>query len=577
MPGQARGYHRGVPGPTVVSLLPARNAAADLPSHLASVAQVADMVIALDDGSTDDTRAVLEAHPLVQRVLTNPRRDGYGGWDDAANRNRLLAAALAVQPSWVLSLDADELLASDDAAALRAFLLDGADPTCAYLLRAFRMIDDLEHYDDVGLWVGRLFAPRPGHVFPSGRLHFAPIPTAIPRQRWRRTTLRIQHRAGMTAAQRRARYEKYRQADPNREWQRSYAHLLDDPGRVRRWRPRSPHLPTVANRAVPDATPLGPDEPAISVIVIARDDETRIERAVGAVVRQEVDEPFEVIVVTSGTDRTAAVVRESYPSVTVIQLDAPALPGRARNAGLLVARGRYVTFPGSHVELAPGSLAARLAAHRRGWPMVTETMGNGTRTWAGWASYYLDNASVLPGRPSFVFSSAPLRCSYLRDVLSEIGGFPEDRRAGEDTVVNEELFRRGYGAYREHDAVAYHHSPCRRPGRLLVHHFQRGRAMGRILAEARDRPGERRPRPIGTFVVKSVPSRLRWIHRGVARWGGDLRRTYYLALPLVVAGAVAAWAGGCYELARRRFHPGSRARESDAGSGPRQSDTHRHP
>jgi exoribonuclease-2 len=43
-------------------------------------------------------------------VLTNPRRDTYEGWDDAANRSRLLAAAMELNPSWVMSLDADELI-----------------------------------------------------------------------------------------------------------------------------------------------------------------------------------------------------------------------------------------------------------------------------------------------------------------------------------------------------------------------------------------------------------------------------------------------------------------------------------
>src|SRR5262249_12216814 len=88
----------GAPGETVleprlVALVPARNAAADLPGWLASAAAVADVAIALDDGSTDDTAAVLEASPFVHRVLRNPRRPGYEGWDDRANRAALLAAA----------------------------------------------------------------------------------------------------------------------------------------------------------------------------------------------------------------------------------------------------------------------------------------------------------------------------------------------------------------------------------------------------------------------------------------------------------------------------------------------------
>jgi glycosyltransferase involved in cell wall biosynthesis len=538
----------------VVSLLPARNAAPDLPGHLESVARFADAVVALDDGSTDDTRAILEAHPLVHTVLTNPRREGYAGWDDSANRNRLLAAALDLSPSWVMSLDADELVAPDDALALRAFLLHGADPDDAYLFPVVRMIGDLDHHGGPPLWVGRLFAPRPGHVFPSERLHFVPLPTAIPRERWRRTTFRIQHRGALTPERRRARLAKYREADPDHEWQSSYAHLLDVPDHIRRWHPRGALLPALAHQPMPDPAPLGPDEPAISVVVIARNDEARILRAVTAAVHQELDEPFEVVVVTSGTDRTATVVRQAFPEVTVVALDRPALPGEARNAGRRVARGRWITFPGSHVELAPGSLAARLAAHRRGWPLVTETMRNGTTTRAGWASYFLDNAGLLPGRPSFAFESPPPRCSYHRTLLDEVGGFPEDLRAGEDSVVNEELFARGYGAWREATCVTVHHSPCATAAVLAVHHAQRGRGRGRMLADARSR-GELGTRQLLRSTVRWLPGRLRWIHREVERWGGDLRAEYRRSRPLVILGAAAAWVGCWYELARLTLAP----------------------
>src|SRR5690606_38453550 len=75
--------------PLLVTLLPARNAAADLPGYLENVARFSDAVVALDDGSTDDTFDVLAAHPLVKILLRNPRREDYRGWDDAANRNRL--------------------------------------------------------------------------------------------------------------------------------------------------------------------------------------------------------------------------------------------------------------------------------------------------------------------------------------------------------------------------------------------------------------------------------------------------------------------------------------------------------
>ena len=163
----------------VVVLLPARNAAADLPDWFTSVERFADAVIALDDGSTDDTAAILAAHPLVKVLLTNPRRDTYEGWDDSGNRNRLLAAAHDLSPDWILSLDADERIPTDDAHALRHFLDTDALPGLAYGLQCFRMWG--RRCEPKPVWVYRLFSAAPGQRFPADQLHFDPVPTDIDR------------------------------------------------------------------------------------------------------------------------------------------------------------------------------------------------------------------------------------------------------------------------------------------------------------------------------------------------------------------------------------------------------------
>jgi glycosyltransferase involved in cell wall biosynthesis len=533
--------------PLLVALLPVRNGAKDLPGWFASVERFCDAVVALDDGSTDATGEMLGRHPLVRRVLRNPRRESYEGWDDAENRQRLIDAAGELNPRWLLFLDGDERIDAGDAAALRGFLEGGeAREECGYGFEVFRMAEDEEHHDPDGLWVYRLFAARAGLEMPSKRLHFVPIPRDIPRRLVLRTSIRIQHLGSLDQERREARRAKYAEADPGDEFQEGYDHILDAPGRVERWRHREPGVAVLL--PVHRGSASGEGGPAISAVVIAQDDEATIERSLRAVIGQELDAAFEVIVVTSGSDRTVEIVRSRFcgrpgPEVRLVELDHRVLPGEARNTGWRIARGDFISFPGSHVELAPGSLAARLAAHEDGWAMVTGTTLNGNVTRAGWGSYFLDHSTLLPGRAGGELQSAPSHCSYVRFLLEQVGGFPEGMRAGEDTVVNLELFRRGYSAYREPAVAFTHASRATTAGELWRHHLVRGRAWGRILLGGRRSRWEVLLRS-GPRLMLEAPRRVWAIRSNVGRWGtaqerGEFRR----ALPWVVLGAVAANVG----------------------------------
>jgi LCP family protein required for cell wall assembly len=538
----------------LVCLLPVRNGQLDLPGYFESVRRFADAVVALDDGSEDSTQEMLAAEPLVRVLLTNPRRAGYVAWDDSANRNRLLAAAAELEPEWVISLDGDERIDAGDAAALQAFLEEDALPGLAYSFRVYRMIGDLSHYDESEpLWVCRLFAYEPDQRFPDTRLHLAAVPTSIARRRWIRTTLRIQHLAGLSEERRIARFQKYAEADPDNEFQKDYAHLLSQPLDLRKWEARPHDLQVLFDAPAPVAGRSEDDfdAPVLSAIVISRDDGSSIERTVRSVVEQKCHEPFEVIVVTSGKGGAAQFVRENFPEVQLLELSKDGvLPGVARNAGLRVARGDYVSFPGSHIELPAGSLAARIRAHNLGYAMVTGTTLNGTPTTAGWANYFLDHGTVLPGRPSEELIGPPAHCSYRREALLEAGGFPEDMRAGEDTVVNRHLWQLGYVAYRARDVHLIHYSRCRTIRRLVRHHFQRGRASGKILLEeyGRVRPVRRHLR----WLLGYVPRRVSSTTESVRHWGGHLGEFYRRAYPLVVLACAAAWLGIWTVLLRPR-------------------------
>lgn len=226
-------------------LLPVRNGAAFLENYFACARRLGARIIALDDGSTDATRSILEGEELVDRVLANPQRPDFTGWDDAENRRRLLCACDDFPVRWILWLDADERLPESDADRLNLFLQGEAEVGKAYGLEVLRMIGDAEHFDRGRLWVYRLYAFAPGFTLPRERLHFEPVPDEIMPKDWIRTRLRIMHFSSVDEQARMLRYRKYREADPDCEWQEDYEAILDTPGTVWKIRPMAADRPVI--------------------------------------------------------------------------------------------------------------------------------------------------------------------------------------------------------------------------------------------------------------------------------------------------------------------------------------------
>lgn len=529
-----------------------RNGEEHLASWLADVGRFADSVIALDDGSTDRTREILEESALVRTVLTNPVRDSYLGWDDRQNRQRLVDAAVEAGAGWALFLDADERIDEADGVTFRSFLRTDARKGFAYGFELFSMVGDERHRNPRALWVVRLFhcadALQP---LPSRRLHFVPVPSNIDRERWLYTSLRIQHFGGSSAERRTERRAKYAEVDPDDEYDQGYDNLLLAPERVEPWPPRR-DVPVVLGRWGRHADLVHArsrsESVAITAVVIAQNDGETIERSIGALVDQEVGDPFEVILVDSGTDDTVPRIRAKFPSVRCVHLPDPALPGEARNAGLLMARGEFISFPGSHVWLTEGSLQARLDAHDEGWSMVTGLVHNGNTSRAGWASYFLDHQARMPGRPSGEIRGAPGSASYVTEDVRRLGGFPEDMRAGEDTVVNQALYGAGRSVYLRAEATFFHASPCRSLSDVARHHYKRGRGLGQILAaEVRGRwaTWHRLRRTVDVSL-----NRIRRLGGHVAAADPETRDRYRSVRWMVRAGAVAYFVGGLRELGR---------------------------
>ncbi|MEY2569258.1 MAG: hypothetical protein QOE35_3787 [Actinomycetota bacterium] len=513
---------QGVARPYVVCLLPARNCADLLPGWFDSIERVADAVVALDDGSTDETEALLRQHPLVVKVLTNPPRPDFGDWDDGHNRNRLLAAAAELWPTWVISVDADERIPPEDAAALRRFLHRGAERGRGYSLASFRMIDDEDHYDRLDYDAYRLFAFEPGQVFPTARLHAPPIPTAIPRERWLQTTIRMKHLVSLTDDARRTRREKFRQADPDCTWEPDYGYTTEAPGELKTWEPRAFDHPVLPARGSASDWPdeLDLDGPVLTIALAVAPGQEH--DAVQMLWDIGDDERVELLVATRD-GYAADVVSNGVKNVATVQIAAESGEAGLANTVLDVARGDYVTFLEVGDRIEPGGFGELIDAHEAGHGVLRAGVTEPPPTAAGWASLLLAGAD-----PAWTY------VSFAREALRALGGFdqscPDGHEAGAARALNDMGLTAGTVS-------------------SVVRQRRQAPSVTAMLL-ARYETGLR-----GSASARAVRPRAAW-SRAAGEIDGAVDASRPLVAGLIAGGAAATWLGEALRRIRRTDAPG---------------------
>lgn len=177
----------------------------------------------------------------------------------------------------------------------------------------------------------------------------------------------------------------------------------------------------------------------VSVIIPCYNSERTIRRAIASVRAQGLD-GIEIVVVDDGSsDDTCRVAQEADPDIRLVDLPVNSGVSHARNAGLAVARGRYVAFLDADDEWLPGKLERQLAVLRASssvglvataaemidedeqrrepvFPRANVAV-TGTEAWRALLAY------------PFVLTSAVLARA---DVLHRVGGFDENLPVGED-------------------------------------------------------------------------------------------------------------------------------------------------
>jgi glycosyltransferase involved in cell wall biosynthesis len=304
-------------------------------------------------------------------------------------------------------------------------------------------------------------------------------------------------------------------------------------------------------------------QPAISVVVCSYRSRYRIDHALGSLRHQDLDEPWEVIVVDSGDDDAADYVAGTYPEVRIVRSPRRLYPAAARNAGVRAARGPFIAFLPDDGIAEPDWLRRRLERHREGNEAVGGAITNGT-PWhpVGTASYFVEYSALLPSDRILRQQEIPHCLSYQRDLVERLGGFPEELETGEDTVLNARLLERAGPIGLDPQIRLAHVNPTSMRA-YLRHLYEHGYGFGL----ARERYG-RRARWSRAGEAHAAVRILVWYP--LARWWGALGRVargqprslpgYLVLTPLVWAGQWAAalglW-GGWRARSRRAPRPGA--------------------
>jgi cellulose synthase/poly-beta-1,6-N-acetylglucosamine synthase-like glycosyltransferase len=228
--------------------------------------------------------------------------------------------------------------------------------------------------------------------------------------------------------------------------------------------------------------------PPLAVIIPARDEAAVIGACLRSVAAQGwPGERLEVIVIDDGSrDATAALAREH--GATVLATGGVG-PSRGRNLALARTRAELCLFTDADCELAPGFLAALVAAldaagprcagsgGRQVAPAAAPPFARRVQRFLEAAGFVSEYAQTAPTRRAT--SHNPSCCALLRRrAVLEVGGFREDLWPCEDVELDLRLRRAGYTLVYEPAAIVAHHRPATPAGfARMMRNYGRGHAQ----------------------------------------------------------------------------------------------------
>lgn len=220
--------------PRLVAMMPVRNEADRyLEEVLSDLSTYVDAIVVLDDASTDHTPEICKSYSkVVYHALEASLFFGH----ESELRARLWEHTIALQPQWVLAIDADEVF--EERMRYEIHALIHHDEFDAVEFRLFDFWGGKTHYRVDGAWdpwtkrVRMLFRHRPerAYTWPEQRFHCPRIPFEVRGSiQVYQSDLRVMHFGWARPEDIARKYQQYKAFDDSPHLKS----VLDEPEKIR--------------------------------------------------------------------------------------------------------------------------------------------------------------------------------------------------------------------------------------------------------------------------------------------------------------------------------------------------------
>jgi GT2 family glycosyltransferase len=297
-----------------------------------------------------------------------------------------------------------------------------------------------------------------------------------------------------------------------------------------------------------------PQLPVISVIVPCAGHAPELALCLQALVGQQTDVPYEIVVVDSAADPDVVAVASLFAEVRVVSSAVRLRAEAARNLGVAESRGDLLAFTDADCVPAPDWLATAYAALQADAKLVGGAVGDAL-PWhlIAISDNLLQFADFSPFRPNQSAEYFP-GCNFAlsRAAFDELGIIPEaGALLGADTLFSAAAATRWPGQVQFMSAMRVNHKG-RTTLRTMWHHMY-SFGYGRARLNIRLKPRFRRWGRSSVMILPVAAKRWLYIARQVMRWHPPGLVRMLLLTPIMAVGLV-GWAIGFRDGCREPIH-----------------------